>query len=245
MRFCSVDIGNSLVKVTSYGGDGRGATSVLPSVEEAIGHCRVSGAKAVGFSTTRALSEAEKKTVEEAGWWKFHPLVRLPIWLLYRTPSTLGPDRLAAAVGAWKEFPGETVLIADIGTALTLDLVNGKGEYLGGNISPGIRMRFEALHRFTSRLPLLDFRADCSYFGDDTESAIRAGVKWGIVNEVAGAFGIASKEQGCGLVAVTGGGSRLLFHDIEMAVGQKGVVKYRPELVADGIKTAYEFNHDK
>ena len=108
----------------------------------------------------------------------------LPIKNLYASPQTLGKDRLAAAVGAAHLFPRQNVLVVDAGTAITYELVSSKGEYLGGNISPGIDMRFKALHRFTGRLPLCRRAENYVAVGFDTQSAIAAGVLSGVLYEV-------------------------------------------------------------
>ena len=81
----------------------------------------------------------------------------LPIALKYETPETLGTDRLAAALAANVFFPGENTLVISAGTCLTTDFVTDKGEYIGGSIAPGLRMRLRAMHHFTGRLPLIEF----------------------------------------------------------------------------------------
>jgi type III pantothenate kinase len=108
----------------------------------------------------------------------------LPIINKYKSTSTLGRDRIAAAVGANSLFPGRNLLVIDAGTAITIDLVTAENEYLGGNISPGLSMRFRALNRLTDSLPLVE-PAETSYlFGEKTEDAIRAGVQYGIIFEL-------------------------------------------------------------
>ena len=108
----------------------------------------------------------------------------VPVKNCYRTPETLGFDRLAAAIGAWELFPGQNLLIIDAGTAVTYDIVNEKNEYLGGNISPGLEMRFRALNHFTEKLPLIlpDDRFETP--GMDTPMAIRSGVQLGLIFEI-------------------------------------------------------------
>ena len=108
----------------------------------------------------------------------------IPLINRYLTPETLGRDRLAAAVGASSVFPGKDVLILDAGTAITIDMITSGGEYLGGNISPGLNMRFRALNEFTDRLPLLKADDLEPILGNSTESAIRGGVQWGIIFEI-------------------------------------------------------------
>lgn len=110
--------------------------------------------------------------------------VPLPIENLYQTKSTLGKDRIAAVVGAFDLYPNENILVIDAGTAITYDVINEKRQYLGGNISPGIEMRFKALNYFTGKLPLVQ-KADWNkLFGNTTEQAILGGVLNGVVFEV-------------------------------------------------------------
>lgn len=109
---------------------------------------------------------------------------KVPIVNLYKTPKSLGKDRLAAAVEAVEQFPQKQVLVIDAGTAITYEFIDELGAYLGGNISPGITMRFKALHSFTGKLPLIDRHGVCMDVGHDTETAIRGGVLNGVVYEI-------------------------------------------------------------
>lgn len=113
----------------------------------------------------------------------------LPINNKYSTPSTLGPDRLAAAVAAADLFPGRNCLVFDFGTALTIDFISDKREFLGGNISLGIRTRFKALNHYTQQLPLLENPVAVSPAGSNTKEAIESGVVLGLIFEVEGYIG--------------------------------------------------------
>lgn len=109
----------------------------------------------------------------------------VPLRNLYGSPETLGADRLAAAVGAAALLPGENLLVADIGTACTFDVVSAAGEYLGGNISPGPGMRLRALNHYTARLPLVSGHADfIPGIGQTTVEALRCGAMRGVVAEL-------------------------------------------------------------
>jgi len=110
----------------------------------------------------------------------------MPLKVDYRTPETLGLDRLAAAVGAWTLVPNRTLLVIDMGTAVTYDLVSRDGVYLGGNIAPGVQLRFRSLHAHTGKMPLVEPTTLFDAFGKDTVSAVRAGVMQGIVHETHG-----------------------------------------------------------
>lgn len=118
------------------------------------------------------------------------PDTRVPIRISYRTPSTLGSDRVAAAVGAWADFAGHPILVVDAGTAVTYDYVDAEGVYHGGNIAPGISMELRALHEFTARLPLVPFPEDMpslcrDLWGGDTRQAIALGAVYSVVASIA------------------------------------------------------------
>jgi len=112
--------------------------------------------------------------------------LKLPITISYATPNTLGVDRIAAVCGALELFPSQDCLVIDAGTCITYEFMNHKNNYLGGGISPGIAMRFEAMHTFTSKLPLVKPMNDISLIGNSTESCMQSGVMHGIVAEVGG-----------------------------------------------------------
>jgi len=109
----------------------------------------------------------------------------LPLVNLYKTPESLGYDRIAAVTGAHTIFPDRNVLVIDAGTAITFDVVTSRGEYIGGNISPGMQMRFRALHKFTNRLPFLSPDEEAvKMLGKTTDEAIISGVVNGLVYEI-------------------------------------------------------------
>lgn len=102
----------------------------------------------------------------------------LPVAIDYLTPNTLGPDRVAAACGAWKRHGGEACVIVDAGTCITLDWLDGDGVYHGGAILPGLGMKFRALHTFTAKLPLLENEVPypLPVTGRTTQESMQAGV---------------------------------------------------------------------
>ncbi len=104
----------------------------------------------------------------------------------YESAQTLGPDRLAAAVGAAMQKPGSPLLIFDVGTCLTIDFVDAEGNYLGGNISPGMDMRLKAMNEFTAHLPLASAEGAESTLGTNTMSALRNGAYEGLRLEIEG-----------------------------------------------------------
>jgi len=129
----------------------------------------------------------------------------VPITNLYKTPQTLGMDRLAAVVAANWLKPGHDVLVIDAGTCVTYDFIDADGSYHGGNISPGMRMRFKALNIFTDKLPKVSAKGEVPMYGQSTETAIRAGVIRGMEFEMSGYITHLQKNYPGLLVFLTGG----------------------------------------
>ena len=104
----------------------------------------------------------------------------------YASPQTLGVDRIAVVAAAFYKYPRQNVLIIDAGTCITYDMLNDYGEYLGGAISPGLTMRYRAMHDQTDALPLLQLNDTVDLIGNTTESSIHSGVINGVIHEVDG-----------------------------------------------------------
>ncbi len=159
----------------------------------------------------------------------------LPITSAYASPQTLGLDRLAAAVGAWRCKPKQNSLIIDMGTAITIDFLNEQGTFLGGNISPGMNTRFRALHKFTHRLPKLEPIEEWPQIGTDTPSAMRAGVQKGVFFELKGYID-EFRANYKSLTVFLSGGEAFFF-----AKKFKSII-FAPNLLAEGLNSILEFN---
>jgi len=114
------------------------------------------------------------------------PFSKTPFKNSYATPQTLGVDRIALATAAFYYNPKGNTLVIDAGTCITYDMVNDYGEYLGGAISPGLHMRYKALHQQTSKLPLLEPEELLDFIGNSTENSIHSGIVNGICREIDG-----------------------------------------------------------
>jgi type III pantothenate kinase len=159
----------------------------------------------------------------------------LPFKIEYDTPETLGSDRIAAAAGAFNLFPGEEVLIIDAGTALTFDFLSSYS-YKGGNISPGLNMRFKALNKFTNRLPLISPSENFSNPGRNTSDAIAAGVITGVTYEINEYIRTFENKHTNIKVILTGGDSEYLKDKIDYHI------TYEPDIVIDGLNYILEYN---
>lgn len=173
------------------------------------------------------------------------PMLRLnaetpiPIRNRYRTPHTLGSDRLAAAIGAHVQYPNRNILVIDAGTCITYEFVDAEGNYWGGNIAPGIQMRLKALHAYTARLPLVEHEGDTPDFGYDTDTAIRSGVVQGIRFEIEGYIRHFRQKYPHLLVFLTGG-DKLNF-DSQI----KNIIFADKFIVPRGLNRILAFNNDK
>ena len=128
----------------------------------------------------------------------------------YASPQSLGVDRIALATGAFYHNPGKNSLVIDAGTCVTYDMINDYGEYLGGAISPGLRMRYTALHQQTARLPLLEKEELLDFIGNTSETSIHSGVLNGLLHEIDGFISQYSAQFVDLTVILTGGDALFL-----------------------------------
>jgi len=104
----------------------------------------------------------------------------------YKSPGSLGSDRIAAALGSRRLFASKNVLTIVCGSCITYNFVNQRNQYLGGSISPGLNMRMRAMHEFTGRLPLTSVNKKVGLIGADTGNSLQSGSFWGAVSEIDG-----------------------------------------------------------
>lgn len=135
---------------------------------------------------------------------------KIPFKNSYATPETLGVDRIALATAAFYLNPNGNTLVIDAGSCVTYDMMNDYGEYLGGAISPGIMMRYRAMHQQTAKLPLLEMGAVADFIGNTTESSMHSGVVNGICNEIDGVIGQYASRFRDLTVILTGGDAQFL-----------------------------------
>ena len=163
----------------------------------------------------------------------------LPVENLYETPETLGYDRMAAVVGAYEQFPGKDILVIDAGTCITYEFIDAAGRYHGGNISPGVQMRFRALHEFTGRLPLVFREGRRLPLGSDTDTAMREGVLKGMEYEISGYITAMKHKYPELLVFLTGG------DDFSFDTNLKSIIFADRFLVLKGLNRILNYNNDR
>ena len=153
-----------------------------------------------------------------------------------KNPTGIGADRLANAVAGIEKY-GSPLIIADLGTAITLDVVSKEGAYLGGTISPGMELGMEALFEGTAKLPKISLVAPSKYVGGNTIEALQSGIVYGTVGMIDTLIREIHRELGyeCRLIA-TGGHSHIFTK-------YSAIVKEcDPWLTLDGLRMIYERN---
>ncbi len=170
---------------------------------------------------------------------KLNSKTLVPITNKYKSPATLGNDRIAAVVAASNKFNKKNLLVIDAGSCITFDYINREREYLGGAISPGIQLRLKALNSFTDKLPLLESENINYLIGETTEQSILSGVINGIAAEIDGVISryIESYED---LTIIMSGGDHKYF-DKRL----KNNIFALPNIVILGLNVILNFNEPK
>ena len=162
--------------------------------------------------------------------------VKLRIPTLVKNPQTVGIDRLLNALAAYRQTQTSTIVI-DFGTAITMDIVSTKGEFLGGLILPGIRTSAYALNRQTSLLPEVDIKRPKKIIGKTSADAIKAGIYYGTIGSVNHIIKELNKVYGdLEYTIATGGDVKILKREIPE------IDKFIPRLTLEGIRLAFEDN---
>ena len=212
-RILAIDLGNTAAKATLFV-DGKPEVHRVVAGDDPDGlldFCRQSDAGCVVYCSVRG---------DKPGFGDhMHTILGIPVTEItaegpfpfdidYGTPGTLGIDRIAGAAGAIRRYGGN-VLLVDAGTAVTADVVEGN-VFRGGNISPGLKLRFRSLNDYTGRLPLVSPHGELPPFGHDTEGAIRTGVVRGLVAEIVADYRRAAHIYNDIQLVLTGGDATFL-----------------------------------
>ncbi len=238
-----IDIGNTRTKFSVFN---RGEVLITVPVDELLpSHIEVlknehPSLNKVILSSVKEYSPQLKETLQN----NFDTFIELnyttpiPVDNKYNSKETLGKDRIAAVVGAFDLYPDTNTLVIDAGTAITYDFINDNNEYMGGNISPGLKLRFKALNQFTG-LPILEPKDYNQLFGTTTDEAILAGVQNGMVYEVDKTIEKFKEFYSNLKVIITGGDAE--FFDKKL----KNSFFVHFNLVALGLNRILEYNGEK
>ncbi len=231
MQSIAIDAGNTGTKYGIFEGDNLVTQGYFRGVENIPAEIKNYTFKDAIVASVAADADAYITGLSVSGTTiKLSAQTALPVINNYKTPETLGADRIAAAAGANFFFPGRNCLIFDAGTCITHEFVTSQGTYEGGGIAPGLRMKLKALHTFTERLPLVEqISQNFPVTGKTTQESILSGVLAGTIAELNGLIEYYS-QTAPDLVVILCGGDAGFFES-----KLKGRIFVIPELVLIGL----------
>jgi type III pantothenate kinase len=239
----AIDIGNTRVKAAVFEGDKLVELAVFDKaiiVSEIMKIAKKNTISAGIISNVAPISEKKMQQLKKSvNFIIVSAALKVPFTNLYKTPNTLGVDRIALVAAAVKQFPNKNVLIIDAGTCITFDFVNKKTAYLGGAISPGIKMRYKALHAFTANLPLIDILEFKDFIGKNTEESILSGVLNGVIKEINGVIEDYKHKYLHLTIVLTGGDTNFLSKQL------KSSIFANQNFVLQGLNEILKFNEHK
>jgi type III pantothenate kinase len=218
----AIDVGNTRVKIAVFEKDKLvelfvfNKTKILSEIKDILKKHEISTGI---MSNVASISDSKLKKIKNLV--QIHiisSLTEVPFKNLYKTPETLGVDRIALVAGAVSQFSGHNVLVIDAGTCITFDFVNSEGEYIGGAISPGLKMRFNSLNHFTANLPLLEKDDLTDFIGKNTKESMNSGVINGVIQEIDGVINQYKKKFLDLTVVLTGGDTNFLAKQLKSSI---------------------------
>jgi len=242
-----IDIGNTLTKMAIFEGDAllKAEQYTQPGTDDITALTQHHTINRAIASSVKTEKQPWQLTLEQhCPVTYFNSSITAGIINHYKTPQTLGPDRLAAIIGAYYLYPGTCNVVISGGTCITYDFVDAGANYFGGSISPGLNMRYKAVNYYTAALPLLEPETDFHHtYGDDTASAIRSGVQNGIKYELTGFIESYIKHgQECNIIL--SGGDSIFFDTLLKNSIFAPYIKIEPYLVLKGLNAAIQRNND-
>ncbi|OIQ41857.1 MAG: pantothenate kinase [Bacteroidetes bacterium MedPE-SWsnd-G1] len=217
-----IDVGNTFAKVALFE-DANIIYQDMFSIKEIILELqKIDELYEITHAIISSVTNLSKNKIDEIGlMYSLHVLSansRVPFENAYNTPETLGVDRIALAAAAFDQYPKENVLVIDAGTCITYDFMDTNGSYIGGAISPGLEMRFKAMHGFTDKLPLLKKSENVKLIGDSTETSMQSGVVNGVTAEINGIIQRYKSEYQKLTVVLTGGDTYFLANQLKNSI---------------------------
>ncbi|WP_298554639.1 type III pantothenate kinase [uncultured Algibacter sp.] len=239
-----IDVGNSFVKLAVFD-NSEMVDKVVVKLDDFIDEFKILKKKYISIESAIISSVGGLKKKDISRIEKHLDLTvldsdtNLPFKNLYKTPKTLGVDRIALVCGSIKQFSDKNVLIIDAGTCVTYDFKNSDNEYLGGAISPGIRVRYKSLNNLTANLPLLESEMPEHIIGGTTNESIHSGVIYGILNEIDGIIDSYKLKYSDLTVILTGGDAKFLSKQL------KSSIFANPNFLLEGLNFILQFNSDE
>ena len=233
----AIDIGNTRVKTGVFDRNDLVDAQVYDQIDNASLQSLINDYSVTHVIAASTATELEKDAFQAPGLFlRFTSMTPVPIENHYRTPETLGQDRLAGMVAASWLYPGSNVLVIDAGTCITFDFLEETGKYMGGNISPGLDMRYQSMHHFTQRLPSVEREDTGALLGGTTQEALQNGGLMGMLMEIAGYIEILRSKYNTLNTVLTGGDAQYLADHLNTGL------TIQPHLILIGLNQILQFN---
>lgn len=232
----AIDVGNTKTKIGLFNGDRLESTKTFESVHELN---QFLDSKEINYAIISSVSADYETILKETTSLQNTVLLKndtsLPFKNQYKS-KTIGLDRLAAVAGAQILYPDQNTLVIDLGTCITYEFLEKGNTYHGGAISPGMNMRFKAMHNFTARLPLVKADTVEQWISNSTEGAMLSGVVHGIQAEIDAYIKEVESKFAPLTVIITGGDAKFFESKI------KATIFAIPELVLVGLNAILRHN---
>ena len=240
----AVDIGNTKIKLAVFEND---VKIFSASVEKETALTQVAEIFSEYPKISKSILSVVGKEEEQLFLWlKEHTVVihinretPMPFTNNYATPHTLGVDRMVLAAGAVLQFPRQNRLVIDAGTCVTYDFISADNVYHGGAISPGLQLRYNAMHTFTTKLPLLYPEMPQSFTGNSTNASLHAGAVCGLLFEIEGFISVYEARYGALTVILTGGDAEFLAKSL------KNTIFANSNFLLESLNNLYKYTNQK
>ena len=240
----AVDIGNTKIKLAVFEND---VKIFSASVEKETALTQVAEIFSEYPKISKSILSVVGKEEEQLFLWlKEHTVVThinretpMPFTNNYATPHTLGVDRMVLAAGAVLQFPRQNRLVIDAGTCVTYDFISADNVYHGGAISPGLQLRYNAMHTFTAKLPLLYPEMPQSFIGNSTNASLHVGAVCGLLFEIEGFISAYKSKYGGLTVILTGGDAEFLAKSL------KNTIFANSNFLLESLNNLYKYTNQK
>lgn len=232
-----LDFGNTRIKAGVFEGDFLKKTAIEFTIEAVFNLLEKYHFDNCIIATVVELSKETLKIIEEkTNCFIFDAYTQTPLRNLYQSANTLGSDRLAASCGAYLLYKGHSFLVIDAGTCLKYNYTDKHGNFIGGGISPGLNMRFKAMHEQTNKLPLITFDEHFTdLIGNNTQNSLRMGAQLGMIAEVKGVIELYVQMDPDVNIVLTGGDASYLQK------GLKNGIFADPDLILKGLNSILNY----
>jgi type III pantothenate kinase len=238
-----IDIGNTLVKAAVFKEDSLAFKASFPKENFVAEANLISGQfnieRAILSNVSHSPENFDSLLIDKENLLILDQDTKVPFKNLYSTPQTLGVDRIALMAGAAVQFPFKNTLVIDAGSCITYDFLDGENNYFGGAISPGIEMRYKAVHQHTAKLPLLKPVTEIPRIGNSTKNAIHLGVLNGVIQEIDGIIAQYEALYDNFTTILTGGDAIFLSKNL------KSTIFAKPNFLLEGLNGILIHNLDE